>query len=375
MIKSLCIITDIYPSQYNPAYTFVGELVRAISRKGVKCTVICGGSNKKDSFWSDYDADGNEIKVYQAFIPSFGLKRIGPNALTYYYRDWKFKQLYRLSGCKPDALYAHFWHTGIAAAKIAETRNLPVFVAAGESRILVQELYQKEVVDQYKQFVQGMISVSSENLDDSVNLGLIDRDHTIVVPNAIDNKLFRKLNKEECRNKLGIAASDFVVAFVGAFVDRKGPLRVAQAVGRVSDVKSIYIGKGDQQPQGDGILFCGQLPHNEIPVYLNAADAFVLPTKQEGCCNAIVEAMACGLPIISTDRRFNDDILNENNSIRIDCEDIDQIAEAIRKIKESTELRESMSKESLRIAADLTIDKRAGKIIDFMEQSMRLWGK
>ena len=151
--------------------------------------------------------------------------------------------------------------------------------------------------------------------------------------------------------------------------DRFALLR-AEAVKKVPGVKSVYIGKGDQQPNGDGILFCGQLPHDEIPVYLNAADVFVLPTKQEGCCNAIVEAMACGLPIISTDRRFNDDILNEKNSIRVDCEDIDQIAEAIRKIKESTELRESMSEESLKIAADLTIDKRAEKIIDFMEKSI-----
>ena len=369
-IRSLCIISDNYPRKDNPAYAFVGELVKAISKTGVKCTVICGGARNRDSIWTDYDTNGNEIEVFQAFIPSFGLRRIGSNALTYYYRDWKFKKLFSKSKCKPDVLYAHFWHAGMAAAKIAEKKKLPLFIAAGESRICVQDLYRRDIVDHYRTFVRGMVSVSSGNQDASVNLELIKRENTIVIPNAVDNRLFRKLDKTECRRKLSIGASDFVIAFVGAFIDRKGPLRVAAATKKIPGVKSIYIGKGEQQPQGDGILFCGQLPHDEIPTYLNAADVFVLPTKQEGCCNAIVEAMACGLPIISTDRRFNDDILNEKNSIRVDCEDIDQIAAAIQRIKESSELRESMSQESLRIAADLTIEKRAEKIIDFMERSI-----
>ena len=227
-ISSLCIITDNYPRKDNPAYAFVGELVKAISKRGIKCTVICGGAKNKDIIWTDYDANGNEIEVFQAFIPSFGLKRIGSNALTYYYRDWKFKKLFNQSKCKPDALYAHFWHAGMAAAKIAEKKELPLFIAAGESRICVQDLYRKDIVDHYKTFVRGMVSVSSENQDDSVNLGLINRENTIVVPNAIDNKLFCKLDKAECRKKLSIDASDFVIAFVGAFVDRKGPLRVAE---------------------------------------------------------------------------------------------------------------------------------------------------
>ena len=225
-------------------------------------------------------------------------------------------------------------------------------------------------VDKYKKFVRGVISVSTENRDDSVSQGLTSGDAAIVVPNAIDETLFRKLDKNECRKRLSVAPTDFVVAFTGAFIDRKGPLRVAEAVAMVPGVKSFYIGKGEQKPQGDGIVFCGQLPHNEIPVYLNAADVFVLPTKREGCCNAIVEAMACGLPIISTDRRFNDDILNGKNSIRVDCENIEQIAQAIKTIKGSPRLRQAMSEESLRIASTLTIDKRAAKIIQFMERSL-----
>ena len=95
-------------------------------------------------------------------------------------------------------------------------------------------------------------------------------------------------------------------------------------------MKSIFIGSGEQTPEIDGILFCGKLPHDQIVHYLNAADVFVLPTLAEGCSNAIIEAMACGLPIISSDLPFNDDILDAENSIRVNSLDVESIAEAIR---------------------------------------------
>lgn len=368
MLKRLCVISDRYPSNGYPVYTFVGELVKAISSKGIECVVITSCNDTKIKYEEQIDNKGNIIRIYRVFFPSLGKKKIGHKALTYYFRDYIFKRTFFKRVKYADAFYCHFWNVGIPAAFI--DTEIPIFVASGESRVWVQDLYDRKIIDKAKKNIKGVICVSSKNKEESIQNKLITDDKTIIIPNAIDNKIFRKIDKEKCRKKLSINASDFVIVFVGALIDRKGPLRVAEAVKRVPDVKSIYIGKGDQQPKGDGILFCGQLPHDEIPVYLNAADVFVLPTKQEGCCNAIVEAMACGLPIISTDRRFNDDILNENNSIRIDCEDIDQIAEAIRKIKESTELRKSMSNESLRIAANLTIDKRAEKIIDFIEESI-----
>jgi glycosyltransferase involved in cell wall biosynthesis len=117
-------------------------------------------------------------------------------------------------------------------------------------------------------------------------------------------------------------------------------------------------------------LYKGPLRHEAIPNYLNASDVFVLPTLREGCCNAIVEAMSCGLPIISSNLSFNLDVLDNTNSILIDPNDIDAIAVAIKKLRDDKELRRQMSEASLKKAKELNIYQRAKDIISFISLKM-----
>jgi glycosyltransferase involved in cell wall biosynthesis len=213
-------------------------------------------------------------------------------------------------------------------------------------------------------------------MKESIGLGLTTEQKCLLAPNSINNNLFKVMNKSACRKQLGFPQDIFIVAFVGWFKHIKGPKRIAAALDSIEEgenVYSIFIGAGKkEEPQCKNIIFKGRLMHDEVPVYLNAADVFVLPTLNEGCCNSIVEAMACGLPIISSNLPFNWDILSENNSILIDPNNINEIAHAIVSLRDDKDLRNSLSQGSLKTAMDLTIDKRAAKIEAFIKEKCKL---
>ena len=118
------------------------------------------------------------------------------------------------------------------------------------------------------------------------------------------------------------------------------------------------------------MVFCQALRHEEIPVFLSACDIFVLPTLSEGCCNAVIEAMACGLPVVSSDLPFNDDILDDTNAIRIDPNDVSAIREAVRSLRDSGSLRRRLTEGALKTTAKLTLAARAAGIRSFIEKTL-----
>ena len=120
-------------------------------------------------------------------------------------------------------------------------------------------------------------------------------------------------------------------------------------------------------PTCKNILHTGRVLNSEMCDYLNAADVFVLPTLAEGCCNAIVEAVTCGVPVISSDRSFNYDVLDGTNSVLIDPLSEDEIYEAIKQLKQDPARREQLAAGCLERAKDLSLENRVDKILAFIQ--------
>lgn len=376
-MKQICIITNGYPTKDDPVYAFIQPLVREMADAGHCCTVIApqsiskravSGRHKRPYRWVDKTERGDEIVIYQPEFLSFSnLRLFGLNVSTAL-RDEAIRKCFQKEQLKPDVFYAHFWDCGIAACKLAQQVHKPVYVATGESRIRALDYYSQKEIARNLPYVKGVIAVSTKNLEESRDLGLLACDpKTVVLPNAVNPREFYPMSKAAARKELGFSDTEKIAIFVGSFCHRKGVLRVVEAVEKVANGKLILIGSGEQQPQSERIVFVGKVSHEKIVTYLNAADVFVLPTLAEGCCNAIVEALACGVPVISSDLPFNYDILNETNSIMVNPENTAEIAEALEQLFSNPAVYETLTVGAGKTGKQLTISHRCESILKMME--------
>ena len=378
----ICLVSHGFPYPGLPFFTFVGELCKAMAEQGEDITVVNVQSIFKPLFRHEPRVPfkqtlvvpgGKNITVYTPKVISVGTLPIIGKKVNHFFTQRTITNTIRKNVGDVDVFYGHFFSEGFRALSEAKRRRKPLYVASGETNVTLRESYKPYLNDFLRQ-LKGVICVSTKNKEEAIAAGLTDGSNCIILPNSVDNSLFYKRNKEECRAKLGFPKDVFIVAFVGYFTHRKGSRRVSDAITLLQDrqIKSIFIGRnndGDEvEPNCEGILYKGFMDHDKIPTYLCAADVFVLPTRAEGCCNAVVEALSCGLPVISSDRNFNYDVLNDKNSIMVDPDDVEAISKAIKTLKDDPDRCESMSKAALEMAGGLTIKERARKIIAFIKQ-------
>ncbi len=387
----ICLLADGYPNKEYQFFVFVEQLVDALVNIGVDVDVIAPQSItnnliRKHPFIpfcnTVKSSEGKKYRVFRPKIITFGNNRVFSQITKFSKKHAIKKTLKHIGISNIDAFYGHFWHNANQFTGIALKMHKPLFVACGEGDNALESLIASMSIkdkQRLRQAVTGVISVSSENKNKCTRFNLAEAKDIQVFPNCANRDIFHPLDKLTCRAKLGIDSDVFVVSFVGGFIPRKGSTRVSQALTELNDpnIKAIFIGQSlngnISDPDYNGTIIKGQVPHDKLPEYLCASDVFVLPTLKEGCCNAIVEAVSCGIPVISSNLPFNDDILDDNYSIRIDPNSVEEIKSAILKVKNESGLKEKMSQAATQKSKDWSIVSRAKKILDFIEiQSKKL---
>lgn len=128
----------------------------------------------------------------------------------------------------------------------------------------------------------------------------LDGDRVHVIPNYVDTTLFRPMPE--------VAREPGRVVFIGRLDDQKNVMALVEAVGTVPGASLVVVGDGPlravleaaARQRGVRAAFLGTRPHAELPELLNRSSVFVLPSHYEGNPKALIEAMACGMPVIGT---------------------------------------------------------------------------
>ena len=148
-----------------------------------------------------------------------------------------------------------------------------------------------------------------------------------VIGNGVDLNRFHAVPRLEARSRLGLPDTAPLLISVGGLVERKGIDRVIECLPALrSRFPALqYLIVGGPSPEGDvsrrlhaqvhalglqqSVRFLGALPAEELKFPLSAADVFVLATSNEGWANVFLEAMACGLPVVTTNVGGNAEVV------------------------------------------------------------------
>lgn len=223
---------------------------------------------------------------------------------------------------------AHFaYPCGHAAARLGRWLGLPVTITlrGTEARHLQDAVLRPKVLEAVRSATR-VFSVSDSLRRLMLDAGIASSQIS-VVGNGVDLARFRRIGQGEARAALGLKAEGPVLVSVGGLVERKGFHRVVELLPELlARFPGLhYLVVGGASPEGDmsaalreqvarlglndHVTFTGPLPPDRLHVPLSAADVFVLSTRNEGWANVFLEAMACGLPVVTTDVGGNAEVV------------------------------------------------------------------
>ena len=234
-----------------------------------------------------------------------------------------------------NILDAHFGYpTGYAAVLLGRWLKLPVMLTL---RGKEERQARTRVAAALKRAITGadqLITVSAALQTLAIQHG-VHPARIRVIGNGVDLTKFTPMPRLDARRQLGLPDDAEVLVSVGTLVERKGFHRVIECLPGLltAHPRLHFVIVGGAGPEGDmaaklkklastlglddRVHFLGPSPNERLKVPLSASDVFVLATSYEGWANVFLEAMACGLPVVTTDVGGNAQVVNNRSLGRV----------------------------------------------------------
>ncbi len=270
-----------------------------------------------------------------------------------------------------DVLFVKFM-SSIGLLRFAP-KDLPAVISIGEGpESITRRLASTAVRRRAQLFLPRArcIEVRSEQVADIISR-LVPRGPEIaVVPSGVDLDFFQTGGMAQARHRLGLPIEQRVVSHVGTNVASKGGARLARAVQQISNCVCVVAGPG--WPKGridESTIGLGTLDPRGVRDLLQASNAFGLPSESEGMPNALLEAMACGVPTITGARHYSDFLQDDVHCIKVDPLDMDAIRNALMRLLDDRQVAARIVSNALDRVATFGLTPRIERLEQLLASS------
>lgn len=216
------------------------------------------------------------------------------------------------------------------------------------------------------------IIVTSQSINDFiVEKYKIKQEKIAVIPNYADTESFRPFESEKEARR---------VTFVGRFDKEKNLFSLIDAV-KGLNVKLVLVGNGPLEvalkkkvkEEGiENVVFAGVIPNERLPEELNKSEIFILPSLYEGNPKTLLEAMACGLPVIGTNTVGIKEVVRHKENGYLCGTSAESIREAIMEVMKDEELKKRMGRNARKtIIENYSLKILAEKELELMEEILK----
>lgn len=345
----ILVLTDMFPSKENPVLgIFVHGLSEVIARKNQVVVIhpqIWNPLNVKSYRTDNHSPCTNDIKVYRPrlFVPPKG-DRLFFRAIVFF-----FSALFLIIKLRKqfnfDIIHAHMaCPAGFAAVLLGRVFKKPVIVTAHGSDIhsFPKRFFLRHLIFFTLNKANKVVTVSNSLKELVLKMGISQKKLSVIRNGVLPEKFFQ-FDKIKAREKLNLSTNKKIILFIGNLIPIKGIdilLHSFSKIGERNHIGLIIIGNGASERElmnltkelriESHVSFAGIKNHDEIPLWLNACDVFCLPSYIEGFPAVVVEAIACGRPVVATNvGGISEVITNESFGILVEPGNKEELALAL----------------------------------------------
>jgi glycosyltransferase involved in cell wall biosynthesis len=294
-MKNILVITNMYPSEKSNTFgIFVKNQVEALKNSGESVDVI-----------------------------AITDPRSTRSIVLFKYFKWMVQTLFVLliKGYKYDVIHAHYvFPSGILALpfKLLFRKKLIVTAHGGDiDRMAKKNKWIRKATNYILHKADAVIAVGERLAEEIVAEYHVPKQDVHVLSMGVNRDIFKPIAKAEAKKSVAVAIERKVFLFVGNLIKEKGILELIEAFKKVNkqidNSLLVIIGNKKHEPfyeqmkkdlaplLEDDYIIMPAISQEELAVWMNAADAFVLPSHMEGFGLVAVEAMSCHTPVIASD--------------------------------------------------------------------------